>query len=149
MATAGIIVLAPRWTQRLAARLPRPLALAVAVSAAAQLACTPVLLLAFGQLTPYAVPANVLAAPAVVPATILGVLAAVVAPLSAAVAAPLVWLAGVPTALVARVARIAAALPGAGAVVPRGVSVVVAIGIATLLVRLATSPTESSQHAIL
>jgi hypothetical protein len=60
-----------------------------------------------------------------------------------------VWLAGVPTALVARVARIAAALPGAAAVVPRGVSVVVAIGIATLLVRLATSPTESSQHAIL
>jgi competence protein ComEC len=90
------------------------LAAAIAIPAAAQVACTPVLVLVFGQLSPYAIPANVVAALAVVPATILGVLAAVVAAVSVAAAAPIAWLAALPTWLVAAVARTFAAFPDAG-----------------------------------
>lgn len=113
-ATAAILLLAPRWTQRLAAHLPSPLAAAIAIPAAAQIACTPVLVLVFGQLSPYAIPANVIAGLAVVPATILGVVAAVLASVSVTAAAPVAWLAALPTALVVGVARTFAAFPAAG-----------------------------------
>lgn len=127
VATAGIVVLAPAWMKRLERRLPRPLALALAVAAAAQLACTPVLLLSFGQLTPYAIPANLVAGPAVVPATVLGVLGAVVAPVSPACAWPIIWLGGLPTGFVARVAHVFAALPGAATTTSRPATIAVAV----------------------
>jgi competence protein ComEC len=149
LATAGIIALAPRWASRLETWLPRPIALGVAVSAAAQLACTPVLVLAFGQLTPYAVPANLLAAPAVVPATILGVVAAVLAPLVPALAAPVVWMGAVPTTFVAWVARGFASLPGADATVSRGYDVLVATVTTALLLRAVAWRVQSGERAIL
>lgn len=113
-ATAAILVVAPRWTDQLTRHLPRPIAIAIAVPAAAQLACTPVLVLAFGQLTPYAVPANLLAAPAVVPATVLGVVCALAAMVWPPLAVLVAWLAALPTAVIAIVARGLATLPGAG-----------------------------------
>jgi competence protein ComEC len=79
-----------------------------------------VLLLAFGQLTPYAVPANLLAAPAVAPATVLGVVCAGVATLWAPLGVPVAWAGAVPTALIAVVARTVAGLPGAGLRWPGG-----------------------------
>jgi competence protein ComEC len=113
-ATAALLTLAPAWTERLARHLPRGIAATIAVPAAAQLACTPVLLLAFGQLTPYAVPANLLAAPAVAPATVLGVICAGLASVSAPLGVPVAWLGALPTALIAVVARVFANLPAAG-----------------------------------
>jgi competence protein ComEC len=113
-ATAAILTIAPRWSQRLSQRMPNALATAIAVPAAAQLACTPVLVMAFGQLTPYAVPANLLAAPAVVPATVLGVASAMLAAIRVGFAVPVAWLGAVPTALIALTARALAELPGAG-----------------------------------
>src|SRR4051812_43239662 len=108
--------------------MPGALAAAIAVPAAAQLACTPVLVATFGQLTPYAVPANLLAAPAVAPATLAGIAAAsgsVVAPWLARL---LAWVAGLPTAWLVLVARTGAALPGAGVGWPTGV-----LGVASLV----------------
>ncbi|HVT65474.1 MAG TPA: ComEC/Rec2 family competence protein [Mycobacteriales bacterium] len=119
VATAGIVVLAPPWTKRLESWMPKPVAIAVAVSAAAQLACMPVLILTFGQLTPYAIPANLAAGPAVVPATVLGVAAAVIAPISSTAVHPLVWAGSLPTGLVAWVAHGFARFPGAGATLAR------------------------------
>jgi competence protein ComEC len=113
-ATAAILTVAPHWTDRLARHLPRAVAVTIAVPAAAQLACTPVLVLAFGQLTPYAIPANLLAAPAVVPATVLGVVCAGVATVYGPAAVPIAWMAALPTAAIAVVARSLASLPGAG-----------------------------------
>lgn len=113
VATGSLVLLAPHWTRRLERHLPHSLAVAVAVPAAAQLACTPILLLAFGQLTPYAVIANLLAAPAVVPATILGVATALVALVWLAAAIPFAWLGAVPTTAIAVVARGIARFPGA------------------------------------
>ena len=55
LATAGILVLAPGWRDALARWMPRWLAEAVAVPAAAQLACTPVVAGISGQVSLVAV----------------------------------------------------------------------------------------------
>ena len=149
VATAGIVVLAPAWTRRLQARLPRPIAIALAVSAAAQLACTPVLIVVFGQLTPYAIPANLVAGPAVVPATVLGVAAAVVAPMSSSLVRPLIWAGGLPTAVVGWVAHTFAGLPAAAATLGRPASIVVAAGAGIVLIRAARRAGVTPPHEIL
>ena len=77
LATAGILVLAPGWRDALNQWMPRWLAEAIAVPAAAQLACTPLVAAIAGQVSLVAVTANLLAAPAVGPATVLGLLGGV------------------------------------------------------------------------
>jgi competence protein ComEC len=72
LATAGILLLAPGWRDAMARWLPRWVAEAVAIPAAAQLACTPVVAAISGQVSLVAVAANLAAAPAVAPATVLG-----------------------------------------------------------------------------
>jgi competence protein ComEC len=81
LATAGILVLAPAWCERLSKRMPRRLAEPLAVSAAAHAACAPVLAMLGAGVSLIAIPANLFAAPAVGPATLLGVFAAMVAPM--------------------------------------------------------------------
>ncbi|MGC5011494.1 ComEC/Rec2 family competence protein [Streptosporangium sp. DT93] len=121
-ATAGILVLAPRWRDRLSAHLPRWLAEATAVAAAAQVAVTPVLVLMSGQLTPVAVPANLLAGPAVAPATLIGFAVALVAPLHLETARLLVRPAGLATGWIIEVAERAAAFPSGTIPWPGGVT---------------------------
>lgn len=72
LATAGILLLAPRWVTVMERWLPRWGAQAIAVPLAAQLACTPVIAGFSGEVSLVAVLANLLAAPLVAPATILG-----------------------------------------------------------------------------
>lgn len=72
LATAGILFLAPPWRDSLMRWLPRPMAEAVSVPLAAQLACTPVVAAVSDQVSLVAVVANMLVAPAVGPATVLG-----------------------------------------------------------------------------
>ena len=72
LATGGILLLAPAWRDALARWLPRWLAEAIAVPAAAQLACTPLVGAISGQVSLVAVVANLLVAPVVGPATVLG-----------------------------------------------------------------------------
>ena len=114
LATAGLLVIAPVWKRRLCQWLPEWLAEALAVPAAAQVACTPVVVAISGNLGLLAVPANLLAVPAVAPATVLGVVAALVAPLSLPVAQGVAWLAYLPVAWLVRVAHTGARQPGAG-----------------------------------
>ncbi|MDQ1706347.1 MAG: competence protein ComEC, partial [Frankiaceae bacterium] len=128
LATAAIVVLGPGWTDRLARRMPRPLAAALAVPAAAQLACTPIIVAAFGQLTPWAVPANLLAGPAVAPATLAGIGCAVVASVAPALASVPAWLAGVAAGWLAIVARTLASMPAAGLTWPSGGAGVLLLG---------------------
>jgi competence protein ComEC len=120
LATAAIVTVAPAWTARLSRSMPQPVAAALAVPAAAQLACTPVIVAAFGQLTPYAVPANLLAAPAVAPATLAGIACAIAGVVWPGLAGALAWVAGLPAAWLVLVARAGAALPGAGLLWPTG-----------------------------
>lgn len=95
LATAGILWLAPGWRDRLMRWLPRWMAEAVAVPLAAQIACTPLVAAISGQVSLVAVVANLLAAPAVGPATVLGlaggVLALVSDPVGGLVATPAAW----------------------------------------------------------
>jgi competence protein ComEC len=123
-ATAGLLVVAPGWRSRIARRLPSWLppsvAEAVAVSAAAQLACAPLIAAMAGSVSLMAVPANLAAAPAVAPATVLGMLSAVLGPLWAPPAQVFAWAAGVPTAWLALVAHTGARLPLASLSWPSG-----------------------------
>jgi competence protein ComEC len=72
LATAGILFLGPPWRDALCRWLPRWAAEAVSVPLAAQLACTPVVAAISDQVSLVAVVANMIAAPAVGPATVLG-----------------------------------------------------------------------------
>ncbi|MEV5502182.1 ComEC/Rec2 family competence protein [Nonomuraea fuscirosea] len=103
-------------------RVPRWMAEAVAVPAAAQLAVTPVLVLMAGQLTPVAVIANLLVAPAVAPATLLGFGAALVAPVWPDGARLLVIPAGYAVGWIITVARWAVNLPFANVPWPAGLA---------------------------
>ncbi|MCW2823861.1 MAG: competence protein ComEC [Aeromicrobium sp.] len=79
LATAGILLLAPALAGRLERWMPRWCALTVAVPLAAQLACTPAIAALSGEVSLVAVFANLLAGPAVAPATIAGLLGGLVA----------------------------------------------------------------------
>lgn len=142
LATGGLLALAPPWTRALRRHgVPVGLAEALAVSAAAHLCTAPVVAALSGQVSLVAVPANVLAAPAVAPATVLGVLATVISPVLPALARAAVWLAGLPTAWLVAVARNASdagtpPLPWAkGAWAGLWLAVVIVAGLAVLRFR--------------
>lgn len=130
-ATAGLVLLAPPLMRRLTPWLGRTAAFAVAVPVAAQLACGPVLLLLSPSVPTTSVLANLLAAPAVVPATLLGLAATITAPWAPAFAHALAWLAGSATWWIAAVARWCAGLPGASLPWPGGVPGALALAAAT------------------
>lgn len=145
LATTALLLLAPRWSAALAARgMPRPLADALAVPAAAQAVCAPVVVLLSAEVSLVAVPANLLVAPAVAPATIFGVLAAVVAPLAPGAASVLAWLGAVPVSWIVTVARAAADAPHAAVPWPEGVSGAVLLAGVTVLVVVAVRATWRS-----
>lgn len=112
MATGALVLLAPGWARSWQRRgLPRAAAEALAVPLAAQLVTGPVVVLLSGQVSLVGVPANLAAAPAVAPATLLGVLVTAVAPLSESVAGALAVVAGLPVWWIVAVAHRAAAVP--------------------------------------
>jgi competence protein ComEC len=113
LATAGILLLAPAWRDALCRWLPRWLAEAVAVPAAAQLACTPVIAAISGQVSLVAVAANLLAAPAVGPATVLGLVGGLVTLMWAPLGRLVGMAAGWCVAWIVQVAERGAALPSA------------------------------------
>ncbi|MFL6055764.1 MAG: ComEC/Rec2 family competence protein [Actinoallomurus sp.] len=151
LATAGILLLGPAWRRCLArslprrvpGRIPRRLAGAVAeplaVAAAAHVACAPILVLLDGEVSLVAVPANLLAAPAVGPATLLGVLAAAVAPVSLPVARLIVVPAGLAVGWITGVARLCARAPYAAVAWPAGAAgaalLMVVCGVGALILR--------------
>jgi competence protein ComEC len=135
VATAAIVLVAPGWSRRLRERSwPAVLADAVAVSAAAGLATAPVVAALSGAISLVSLPANLLAAPAVAPATVLGLLATVVgAAVPPATDGP-VWLAGWPVRWLVLVAERAAALPDATSGWPAGTRGAVLLTVLLLLV---------------
>ncbi|MCE7011570.1 DNA internalization-related competence protein ComEC/Rec2 [Kibdelosporangium philippinense] len=114
LATGALVLLATRWSRSMADRgVPRMLAEAVAVPAAAHLATAPVVAGMSGQISLVAVGANLLASAVVAPATVLGLLAALAAGLFPWLAEFFVWLAGPELYWMIQVGRHAAAIPGA------------------------------------
>ncbi|RKE19057.1 ComEC/Rec2 family competence protein [Streptomyces sp. TLI_171] len=121
LATAGLLILGPRWTAALRARRwPHHLASAVGATAAAQAFCSPVTVLLAPRVSLVGIPCNLLAEVAVAPATLLGFGALAIAPFSAGAARFLADLAAVPVGWLATVARRGAELPGAELAWPAG-----------------------------
>lgn len=138
-ATAGLVLLAPAWSQFLRDNgVPAGFAEAVAVATAAHVVTAPLIAAISGEVSTVGILANTLAEPVVAPATVLGVLATVVAPLSSWAAQALVWLAGPELEWVLAVAHHAAAVPGAEFGWPSGAvgGVLLAALVAGLLITL-------------
>jgi competence protein ComEC len=132
-ATAAIVLIAPTWSRSLRARGCWPvLADALAVSAAAGLATAPLVAGLSGTVSLVSLPANLLAAPAVAPATVLGLAATVVVPVVPAVGDVLVRVAGWPTRWLVLVAEQAAAVPDAATGWPAGTGGAVLLAIVLL-----------------
>ena len=130
-ATCGLLWITPALAERLPG--PRPLRLAVATTAGAQLAVMPLLVAVFGTVPLASLPANVIAGPASAPVMMWGLTGGLGAGLLGGVGA---WLIHRPTAVllwwVRTVAESAAAAPPA--MLGAGGAAVVGIGVALILV---------------
>lgn len=113
LATAGILFLGPAWRDALQRWMPRWLAEALAVPLAAQLVCTPLVAVLSGEISLVAVVANLLVAPAVGPATVLGVVAGLIGLAVGDLGRLFGTAAGWCASWIVTVADVCAALPGA------------------------------------
>ncbi|MEV6328922.1 ComEC/Rec2 family competence protein [Streptomyces sp. NPDC051909] len=121
LATGALLTVAPRWSDALRRRgVPGRIAEALAATLAAQAVCAPVVVVFAARVSLVAVPANLLAEPAVAPATVLGFLALALAAVWPAAAQAVAWCAGLPAGWIAKVARMGAGLPGAETSWPEG-----------------------------
>ena len=122
LATAGLLLLAPRWRDGLRRHGWRAgAAEALAVPAAAQIACGPVIAGLSGTVSLVAVPANLLVVPAIAPATLLGVGAALLSPIWPAGAGFAAWLGQWPAQWLVLVATYGARVPAGALPWPDGV----------------------------
>lgn len=121
-ATAGLLILTEPIADRLSKRLPRWLAISLAVAIAAQIFCLPILLQLQSGLSTYSLPANLLAEPLVAPITILGILAVVFALPFPWLAQLLSFIASFGAELIAQVAGFFAGLPRETVSWPTGVA---------------------------
>jgi competence protein ComEC len=132
-ATLGIVLWAPAIAERVPA--PRPVALALGVTCAAQIAVAPVLIATFGSLSIAGVAANVLAAPAVPIATVAGSLAGLLAAISLPIARVLMIPAGLAASWIAWVGRLFGGFSWAEWHLPVLVAVAIALGLAWPAIR--------------
>ncbi|MEV4412609.1 ComEC/Rec2 family competence protein [Catellatospora sp. NPDC049609] len=138
LATAGLLLLAPPLRDALRRRrVPPGVAEALAVPTAAQLACAPVVAGISGTLSLVAVPANLVAVPAIAPATVTGVAAALLSPVWPDGAEFAAWLGSWPAWWLVTVARVGSELPAGvlpwpggapGALLLAGLTVLLLIG---------------------
>ena len=105
LATAGLLLAAPRIIEFCARFAPQKIAEALAPPIAAMVFCAPVLVALSGFLSPMSIIANLLAAPAVAPITVLGFIAALLHPILPGIAASLILLIRIPAAFIGFVAR--------------------------------------------
>lgn len=134
LATVGLISVGVPLQRWLAAFLPGSLASAISVPLSAQLFCSPAIVLLQPQLTCYALPANILAAPVVAAGTIFGMLALCLVTFVPWLASALLIVAGLTAGWVSTVARFFAELPGSALPWPPGWGGVVAMAAFSLSV---------------
>ncbi|MET0788408.1 MAG: ComEC/Rec2 family competence protein [Cellulomonas sp.] len=147
LATGGLVLVGGPLADRWESRCGRPLATALALPVAAQLVCAPAILAATPTVALYAVPANVLVAPALAPATVLGIAAGCVAPWWPAGGHALALGAGAACWWIGRVARAVAASPGAQvAWLPGWAGVVVLVAASACVLRLVVVRGADPEH---
>lgn len=139
-ATAGIVLTGHRLKEIFEQRMPTVIAGPLALACSAQLLVTPVLLPLAAGVTPYSVPANILAGPLLPLVTVPGTLAAVLSTTLPGVSQVLLWAAGVPAAGIGLIGRGSSNLPQALAPWPAGwlgvVLVLLYLAAALILCRL-------------
>jgi competence protein ComEC len=101
--------------------VPAGAAEALAIPASAQLACAPVVAALSGAVSLVAIPANLLAVPAVAPATLTGVAAAALSPVWPQGAEFAAWLGGWPAWWLVKVAEVGSGVPAGNLPWPSGV----------------------------
>ncbi|WP_337005114.1 MULTISPECIES: ComEC/Rec2 family competence protein [unclassified Microbacterium] len=119
-ASGALILLAPPLARGIGRFMPAPVALALAVPLAAQLACGPIIALFAEQQSLIGIAANLIAEPAAPVATVIGLLACLSAPipLLADLLTACAWL---PSAWIAATAMTTARMPGAQILLPAGI----------------------------
>lgn len=138
LATGALVLLAPGWAEGLRhCGVPAGIAEALAVPAAAHVITAPVVAGLSGQVSLVAVVTNLLAAPAVAPATVLGVLAAVLGAAWPAAAVVVVHLAGPVVGWLVGVGHQGAAVPGGVVRWPAGVFGALLLAVMVIVVLLA------------
>lgn len=125
LATVGIHLVGRRCVDWLAVWWPLWLAQAVAIPLAAQLFCAPVIVLLAPRLTPYTIPANMVAAPVVALVTTVGTFGLAVAALVPLIGSLCAFASGLGAWWVAALARWMADLPAASLPWPAGLEGVV------------------------
>ncbi|MGK5685011.1 ComEC/Rec2 family competence protein [Actinoplanes sp. URMC 104] len=139
LATSGLLLLAPVWRDGLRRRgCPAGLAEALAVPAAAQVACGPMVAGLSGTISLVAVPANLLAVPAIAPATLLGVTAALISPLWPAGAEFAAWLGHWPAQWLVLIATSGARVPAGALPWPGGLTGALLLAVITVGLLVAT-----------
>lgn len=136
LATLGLFLVGQRCVRWLAVLMPFWLAQTIAIPLAAQLFCAPVIVLLQARLTPYTVPANMLAAPVIVLVTTVGTLGMACAVLLPPLAGLCAAISGVGAWWVASMARWMAALPAASLPWPGGPEGVVLMAVLNAAVLL-------------
>lgn len=86
LATAGLLILAPRITTYFQRWLPQKVAAVIAIPVAALALCLPVIVSLSGYISPMSILANIVAAPFVAPITVVGFIAALISPISPLIA---------------------------------------------------------------
>jgi competence protein ComEC len=109
LATAGLLLLAPRIVERLPTH--KKLAGALAPPIAAIIFCSPILVSLSGYLSPMSIIANLLAAPAVAPITVLGFIAALFSPFAPWLTQFIIFFIQFPAGFITGVAHWIAAFP--------------------------------------
>ena len=111
LATAGLLLFAPRIISWLSKYLPKLISEALAPPIAATIFCSPALIAIAGYLAPMSVIANLLAAPAVAPITIIGFIAALISPVAPFLTRALIFVIHFPAAFITWIAHWAAQFP--------------------------------------
>ena len=111
MATGGLLLFAPKIISYLSRFVPKIFAEALAPPIAATLFCSPILVALSGYISPISVIANLLAAPAVAPITILGFIAALLTPFAPFISHILIFIIRFPAAFIGVVAQRASHFP--------------------------------------
>ena len=106
LATAGLLIAAPRLVEKFSTVMPKSLAIVIATPLAATLFCAPIIVAISGQLSLLSIVANVLVASAVAPITIVGFVAALISPVLPSVSHLLLWCVKPLAAFVAWVASV-------------------------------------------
>jgi competence protein ComEC len=118
LATMALLLIAPMFAAAMAPWAGDMWAAAVSIPMAATLVTLPLILVLSGNVSLAALPANLLAEPAVAPVTVIGVVTILIAVASPAAAGVVAWLAAAPASWIGFVARHGAAQ--AGATIPAG-----------------------------